>query len=143
MCRAGWAREPARDLVVAESGRAARRIFRARYLWDCPSPSRSRILFIVERLRSTSSKNTVLQVHNLSKWEICTYFCTNAASIRIYMEATVTGCGASEDCWIQIKDKVYDVSGWNEHPGANVIFTMAGYFLLLPSILFPALNDNR
>ena len=31
-----------------------------------------------------------------------------------------------EDCWIQIKDKVYDVSGWNEHPGANVIFTMAG-----------------
>jgi len=30
------------------------------------------------------------------------------------------------DCWIQIKDKVYDVSGWNEHPGANVIFTMAG-----------------
>ncbi len=27
---------------------------------------------------------------------------------------------------MQIKDKVYDVSGWNEHPGANVIFTMAG-----------------
>lgn len=31
-----------------------------------------------------------------------------------------------DDCWIQIKDKVYDVSGWNQHPGANVIFTMAG-----------------
>ena len=28
--------------------------------------------------------------------------------------------------YLQIKDKVYDVSGWNEHPGANVIFTMAG-----------------
>ena len=39
-------------------------------------------------------------------------------------------CSLTIECvlcsYLQIKDKVYDVSGWNEHPGANVIFTMAG-----------------
>jgi len=30
------------------------------------------------------------------------------------------------DAWLIIRDKVYDVSSWNEHPGGNVIFTTAG-----------------
>ncbi|CAN0395297.1 unnamed protein product [Ascophyllum nodosum] len=30
------------------------------------------------------------------------------------------------DAWMVYKNKVYDVSGWHEHPGGNVIFTHAG-----------------
>jgi len=31
-----------------------------------------------------------------------------------------------EDAWMSYKGKVYDVSGWNDHPGGSVIFTHAG-----------------
>ncbi|KAK9811695.1 hypothetical protein WJX72_008543 [[Myrmecia] bisecta] len=32
-----------------------------------------------------------------------------------------------EDCWLVIKNKVYDVSGWaSQHPGGRVIYTYAG-----------------
>ncbi|CAM9417760.1 unnamed protein product [Choristocarpus tenellus] len=31
-----------------------------------------------------------------------------------------------EDAWMVYRNKVYDVSGWHEHPGGNVIFTHAG-----------------
>lgn len=31
-----------------------------------------------------------------------------------------------EDAWVSYKGKVYDVSGWEEHPGGSVIFTHAG-----------------
>nr|AEU04700.1 fatty acid delta-6-desaturase [Lobosphaera incisa] len=32
-----------------------------------------------------------------------------------------------EDCWLVIKNKVYDVSGWGpQHPGGHVIYTYAG-----------------
>eukprot|EP00752_Nemacystus_decipiens_P011765 g10441.t1 len=30
------------------------------------------------------------------------------------------------DAWMIYRNKVYDVSGWHEHPGGNVIFTHAG-----------------
>ena len=30
------------------------------------------------------------------------------------------------DAWLMINNKVYDVSGWHEHPGGDVIFTSAG-----------------
>ncbi|KAG5177453.1 delta-6 desaturase [Tribonema minus] len=31
-----------------------------------------------------------------------------------------------EDAWMVFHDKVYDVSGWHDHPGGHVIFTHAG-----------------
>ena len=31
-----------------------------------------------------------------------------------------------DDAWMTLRDKVYDVSGWSEHPGGSVIFTHAG-----------------
>jgi len=31
-----------------------------------------------------------------------------------------------EDAWIAYRNKVYDVSSWNDHPGGSVIFTHAG-----------------
>jgi fatty acid desaturase/predicted heme/steroid binding protein len=31
-----------------------------------------------------------------------------------------------ENAWLSYKGKVYDVSGWQEHPGGSVIFTHAG-----------------
>jgi len=31
-----------------------------------------------------------------------------------------------DDAWLAYKGKVYDVSGWEEHPGGSVIFTHAG-----------------
>lgn len=31
-----------------------------------------------------------------------------------------------EDAWMTYKGKVYDVSGWEDHPGGSVIFTHAG-----------------
>ena len=30
------------------------------------------------------------------------------------------------DAWLLVRGKVYDVSGWNDHPGGNVIFTTVG-----------------
>mmetsp|Transcript_31813 Transcript_31813/g.75599 ORF Transcript_31813/g.75599 Transcript_31813/m.75599 type:complete len:502 (+) Transcript_31813:51-1556(+) len=30
------------------------------------------------------------------------------------------------DCWLVIKGKVYNVSGWGQHPGGNVIYTTGG-----------------
>lgn len=32
----------------------------------------------------------------------------------------------SDDAWLSYKGKVYDVSGWSDHPGGSVIFTHAG-----------------
>lgn len=31
-----------------------------------------------------------------------------------------------QDAWLVYRNKVYDVSGWYQHPGGNVIFTHAG-----------------
>jgi len=31
-----------------------------------------------------------------------------------------------DDAWMVCRGKVYDVSGWRDHPGGNVIFTHAG-----------------
>nr|ALG35825.1 delta 6 fatty acid desaturase [Isochrysis sp. SKMKUIso1] len=31
-----------------------------------------------------------------------------------------------QDAWLVYRNKVYDVSGWQDHPGGNVIFTHAG-----------------
>ena len=30
------------------------------------------------------------------------------------------------DAWLMVHNKVYDVSGWHDHPGGDVIFTAAG-----------------
>ena len=31
-----------------------------------------------------------------------------------------------DDAWLMINNKVYDVSGWHDHPGGDVLFTSAG-----------------
>mmetsp|Transcript_6309 Transcript_6309/g.19759 ORF Transcript_6309/g.19759 Transcript_6309/m.19759 type:complete len:472 (-) Transcript_6309:446-1861(-) len=38
----------------------------------------------------------------------------------------VTKHRTPEDAWLVCNNKVYDVSGWHEHPGGDVIFTAAG-----------------
>lgn len=40
---------------------------------------------------------------------------------------TVQQHNTPDDCWVVIKGKVYDVSGWGlEHPGGAVVYTYGG-----------------
>ncbi|KAJ8610546.1 hypothetical protein CTAYLR_009745 [Chrysophaeum taylorii] len=46
------------------------------------------------------------------------------ASVHAWSE--VTKHRSPNDAWLVCNNKVYDVSGWHEHPGGDVIFTSAG-----------------
>jgi len=43
-----------------------------------------------------------------------------------YGWAEITKHRSPADAWLMINNKIYDVSGWHEHPGGDVIFTSAG-----------------
>lgn len=45
---------------------------------------------------------------------------------RLFSWAEVTKHRTPHDAWLVLFDKVYNVSGWHEHPGGDVIFTAAG-----------------
>jgi len=40
--------------------------------------------------------------------------------------AEITKHRSPNDAWLMVHNKVYDVSGWHDHPGGDVIFTAAG-----------------
>jgi len=40
--------------------------------------------------------------------------------------AEITKHRSPDDAWLMVHNKVYDVSGWHDHPGGDVIFTAAG-----------------
>lgn len=45
----------------------------------------------------------------------------------MYTTAEVAKHATKEDCWLMIKGKVYDVTGWGaDHPGGEVIYTYGG-----------------
>lgn len=51
----------------------------------------------------------------------------NARSGRkITMAEVQKHAAGSDDAWMVVNGKVYDVSNWHEHPGGRVIFTHAG-----------------
>lgn len=50
---------------------------------------------------------------------------SNVQSRKISLEELSTH-RTPADAWVSYKGKVYDVSGWEEHPGGSVIFTHAG-----------------
>ncbi|KAF5743001.1 Cytochrome B5-like protein n5 ATCB5LP CB5LP [Tripterygium wilfordii] len=61
-----------------------------------------------------------------SQTEVCSNASDNKAS-KIYSKADVSLHNKRTDCWIIIKDKVYDVTSYvEEHPGGDAILTHAG-----------------
>lgn len=49
------------------------------------------------------------------------------AGLKAYTVAEVAKHNVPSDCWLMIKGKVYDVTGWGEeHPGGKVIYTYGG-----------------
>ncbi|CAM9921658.1 unnamed protein product, partial [Discosporangium mesarthrocarpum] len=52
---------------------------------------------------------------------------TLQASVKVQIPLEeVARHSTPDDAWMVFRNKVYDVSGWHEHPGGNVIFTHAG-----------------
>ena len=46
---------------------------------------------------------------------------------RVYTSKELAQHTSPDDCWLVIKGKVYDVSGWGqEHPGGGVVYTYGG-----------------
>eukprot|EP00270_Netrium_digitus_P016162 TRINITY_DN5764_c0_g1_i1.p1 TRINITY_DN5764_c0_g1~~TRINITY_DN5764_c0_g1_i1.p1 ORF type:complete len:133 (-),score=30.97 TRINITY_DN5764_c0_g1_i1:173-571(-) len=57
---------------------------------------------------------------------------TNRAKGRVISKAEVAQHSARNDCWIIIKQKVYDVSMYvDEHPGGDAILANAGHSIQL------------
>ncbi|MQL93792.1 hypothetical protein Taro_026448, partial [Colocasia esculenta] len=54
-------------------------------------------------------------------------FWTAMSTVKTYTKAEVSVHNSKKDCWIIIKDKVYDVTPYvEEHPGGDAILTNAG-----------------
>jgi len=51
---------------------------------------------------------------------------TNEAETKLISWGDVTKHRTPHDAWMVVNNKVYDISGWHEHPGGDVIFTAAG-----------------
>ncbi|KAH9313704.1 hypothetical protein KI387_022331, partial [Taxus chinensis] len=63
--------------------------------------------------------------HNGSTTDIATV--NNLSTKRVYMKSEVAQHNKRTDCWIIIKDKVYDVTSYvEEHPGGDAILAHAG-----------------
>ncbi|XP_058213721.1 cytochrome B5-like protein [Rhododendron vialii] len=71
-------------------------------------------LFLIPRqLKSDPSKKSQLYA--------------NAKASKLYAKAEVSFHNKRTDCWIIIKDKVYDVTSYvEEHPGGDAILAHAG-----------------
>ena len=51
---------------------------------------------------------------------------------RVYTSKELAQHTSPDDCWLVIKGKVYDVSGWGQdHPGGAVVYTYGGKVLWL------------
>ena len=52
--------------------------------------------------------------------------------LRVYTAKELQQHTSPDDCWLVIKGKVYDVSGWGQdHPGGAVVYTYGGKVLWL------------
>jgi hypothetical protein len=52
--------------------------------------------------------------------------------LRVYTAKELQKHTSPDDCWLVIKGKVYDVSGWGQdHPGGAVVYTYGGKVLWL------------
>ncbi|KAK4432969.1 cytochrome-like protein [Sesamum alatum] len=72
------------------------------------------ILIVIPRLRK-SGHGKISQSHVSPK------------ALKAYTKAEVSLHNKRTDCWIIIKDKVYDVTSYvEEHPGGDAILTHAG-----------------
>ncbi|XP_027066120.1 cytochrome B5-like protein isoform X1 [Coffea arabica] len=73
------------------------------------------LLLVIPRLRKSGDQGK--QVHSNA----------NSKAYKTYSKAEVSLHNKRADCWIIIKDKVYDVTSYvEEHPGGDAILAHAG-----------------
>ncbi|XP_021723544.1 cytochrome B5-like protein isoform X3 [Chenopodium quinoa] len=76
------------------------------------------LLFIIPRLNKPSQSKTEALSSNTKKI---------SKEPKKYTKAEVSLHDKRTDCWVIIKDKVYDVTSYvEEHPGGDAILTHAG-----------------
>ncbi|GMH18043.1 hypothetical protein Nepgr_019884 [Nepenthes gracilis] len=76
------------------------------------------VLFVIPRLQKSGHTKSAMSDANIN---------INSKASRRYNKAEISLHNKRTDCWIIIKDKVYDVTPYvEEHPGGDAILVHAG-----------------